>query len=87
MFNEEKEGLDWCTEFSKEELDKIRNTKKGRLTVGKLIEFYDVSTRIVIERKNGIVMYSGSINFMPDAFYELKVVSFVDGIRLKIIVK
>lgn len=31
MFNEEKEGLDWCTEFSKEELDKIRNTKKGRI--------------------------------------------------------
>ena len=87
MFNEEKEGLDWRTEFSKEELDKIRNIKKGKLTVGKLIEFYDVLTRVVIEKKNGVVIYSGSINFMPDAFYDLKVVSFVDEIRLKIIVK
>ena len=86
MFDEE-EKIDWCTEFTKEELDKIRNNKKGKLTIGRLIDFYDVLTKIFIEKKNGRILYVGNINFMPCTFNKLKVINVVDGIRLKIIVK
>lgn len=69
--------LDYCCEFTKEEIDKVKKASTI-VDVERIISRHDVFDKVMLLKRNK-VKYVGQINYMPYKFYKLKVKSYCDG--------